>query len=447
MEQLLNPRRSLISNKVSFLIAGAAIAAWAPLIPFIKERFALSENQLGSLLLCVGIGSILASPVAGVITSRCGCRLPIYLASLIWGVCLIAVSFLQNIYMLAGTLVIFGMAAITLEIVSNINGSLLEKLTGHNVMSGLHALYSVGSLTGSAGVTFILGAKFGIEVAAISAACCLWLLLLIGGRSLVKNAKMFTDDYAIHVSPIETDSTAPTNSIVQTTSPIASQASESKESKNTKQAHSAMQTSQSEQKSESLTEQAPSKTRYITNSSVLLVGLMLFIIYLLEGAMLDWSGVFLFEVRNLPIEQGGYGFAAFAVTMVVFRMLGDRMVEKFGRRLIIVCGTLLIFVSLTLAVIVPSAWLSILCFALAGMGSSNVIPQLVSFAGKIEEVPMHVAVTLVNAIGFTGVLAGPALIGFLAHLITLSYTFVFLGCLVLVVGLISFILMRKKTIA
>lgn len=153
--------------------------------------------------------------------------------------------------------------------------------------------------------------------------------------------------------------------------------------------------------------------------------------------MLDWSGVFLVENRNLALENSGYGFAAFSVSMVVFRFLGDRLVVVFGRRRIIVLGTLLVCFSLNLAVLLHSVELSILCFALAGIGSSNVIPQLVSFAAQIKAVPMHVAVTLVNTIGFTGVLAGPALMGFLAHAITLPYTFMSLGGLILVVTLIS----------
>lgn len=418
MVKTLNPRRSLISNKVSFLIAGAAIAAWAPLIPFIKERFALDENQLGTLLLCVGVGSIMASPLAGFITARFGCRLPIYVASFLWGVCLIAISLLHNIYLLAATLILFGMVAITLEIVSNINGTLLEKLSGHSVMSGLHALYSVGSLTGSAGVTFVLGAQFGIEVAAIFAVGSLWALLLIGGRHLVSDAKMLAD----------TDSADSTADAGATPDASAASAANADNADNTA---SAANTS------------APAKKpRYITHPYVILIGVALFIMYLLEGGIMDWSGVFLYEVRNFPIEQGGYGFAAFAVTMTVFRMCGDRIVERCGRRLVIMGGTMLIFLSLTLTVLIPGQAVSLICFALIGLGSSNVIPQLVSFAAKIPNVPMHVAVTLVNAIGFTGMLAGPALIGFLAHWISLSYTFICLGVLVLVVTLISFRLMR-----
>lgn len=397
-----NPRSLILSNKIAFLLAGFAIAAWAPIIPFIKVRFNLDEHTLGFLLLCVGGGAFLSAPVAGLLTSRFGCRLPIFVAAFLWGVCLVSITLLQNIYILAAVLVLFGMVAVILEIISNINGTFLEKATNRNVMSGLQALYSVGSLTGSVGVTFLLGLNFGVVVSASCAVACSLLLLIIGGRHLISDANLIKN--------------AEDNDL---------QSSENKQS--------------------TTHFQQVEKPRYWANPAVLLVGMMLFIIYLLEGAMLDWSGVFLSESRSLPLEQAGYGFAAFSVTMVVFRFLGDRLVEIFGRRRIIVGGTILICISLNLAIFLNNAWVSILCFACAGIGSSNVIPQLVSFAAQIKAVPMHISVTLVNAIGFTGVLAGPALIGFLAHAITLPYTFVCLAFLVLVVAFVSLKLIVDKS--
>lgn len=463
-----NPRSLIISNKTAFLIAGFSIAAWAPIIPFIKERFGLDEHTLGFLLLCVGGGACLSAPVAGFITSRFGCRTPIFVSAFLWAACLISVSLLQNIYVLAVVLVIFGISAVELEIISNINGTFLEQVSGVNVMSGLQALYSVGSLTGSIGVTFLLNANFGVVGSVVCVCSIMLLLLILGGRNLIADASLIKNGApqqifspqnpkeestllsAEHVTQIDEYVTLQTQHETQPNESVTTQA-ENVTAQTEQDSHQTksitLQSTLSEpqlkegascQLSATLTSQKiPAKPRYWANPYVMLVGFMLFIIYLLEGAMLDWSGVFLFDERNIPLEKAGYGFAAFSVSMVIFRFLGDRLVAVFGRRRIIVGGTLIIFVSLNAAVFFKSAELSILCFALAGIGSSNVIPQLVSFSAQIKAVPIHISVTLVNAIGFTGVLAGPALIGFLAHAISLPYAFLCLAFSILLVTFIS----------
>lgn len=449
-----NPRSLIISNKTAFLIAGFSIAAWAPIIPFIKERFGLDEHTLGFLLLCVGGGAFLSAPMAGFITSRFGCRTPIFVSAFLWAACLISVSLLHNIYLLAVVLVIFGISAVGLEIISNINGTFLEQASGINVMSGLQALYSVGSLTGSIGVTFLLNANFGVVGSVVCVCTIMLLLLILGGRNLIADAALIKNG-----TPQKQVTSTPMSQ-VESAALLNEQANQSPESA-PQQIAQAPQITVSEQKSQfkqepqnALSCQHPTtlapqdsaaKPRYWANPYVMLVGFMLFIIYLLEGAMLDWSGVFLFDERNIPLEKAGYGFAAFSVSMVIFRFLGDRLVAIFGRRSIIVGGTLIIFVSLNAAVFFKNAELSILCFALAGIGSSNVIPQLVSFSAQIKAVPIHIAVTLVNAIGFTGVLAGPALIGFLAHAITLPYTFLCLAFSILLVTFISLKLIGDKS--
>ena len=178
--------------------------------------------------------------------------------------------------------------------------------------------------------------------------------------------------------------------------------------------------------------------RYLLHPTILMVSFMLFVLYLTEGAMLDWSGVFLYEERGVSLEMAGYGYAVFAIMMTTFRFLGDRLVLRMGKRRVIVIGTLIICAGFCCSALVDHLYANLLCFALIGIGSSNVIPQLVSYVAKVNDVPMHIAVTLVNSFGFTGVLIGPALIGFVAHLITLPGAFIMLGIIVLTVTFLSY---------
>lgn len=454
--------RWIRSNRMGFLAAGFAIAAWAPIIPFIKDRFALDEHGLGLLLLCVGAGSLFSSPLSGFLTSRFGCKIPIFGATITWAICIALISVINNIYLMALVLFIFGMAAVILEVVSNINGAMIEQLTGKTVMSGLHALYSLGGLTGSFGVTFILGAQAGLVVAASCVAIFMLTAVLLGGRNLFNHAQLSAEEHMpahtnanppekttatdVEVSKVATDKLSNSNN--DTESPAGDsagdsagadriaelkQTSEFKELK--QQAHQLKKAVAHAQK------EVPEKMlqkRYLLHPTILMVSFMLFVLYLTEGAMLDWSGVFLYEERGVSLEMAGYGYAVFAIMMTTFRFLGDRLVMRMGKRRVIVIGTLIICAGFCCSALVDHLYANLLCFALIGIGSSNVIPQLVSYVAKVNDVPMHIAVTLVNSFGFTGVLIGPALIGFVAHLITLPGAFIMLGIIVLTVTFLSY---------
>ncbi len=389
------------SNRVGFLAAGFAIAAWAPIIPYIKARFGLDEHGLGLLLLCVGSGSLFSSPLAGFLTARLGCKTPIFAAATLWALCLVLISVLESLPLLIVVLVLFGLAAVILEVVSNINGAMIEQVTGHTIMSGLHARYSLGGLIGSFGVTSLLGANLAVPAAAGISAAFLVVMVLWRGRSLFNQQELHPEQYQPQSASANTAAAAPAP------------------------------------------DQAFSR-RYVLHPTVLMISFMLFVLYLTEGAMLDWSSVFLVDERAMPLEQAGYGYAAFAIMMTSFRFIGDRIVLLMGRRRVIVLGTMLICLGFILAALIDHAYCSIASFALIGIGSSNVIPQLVSYVAKVKEVPMSISVTVVNSLGFTGVLLGPAIIGFLAHLITLHLTFIVLGVFILSVTALSLRYLRQN---
>ncbi|HIV56255.1 MAG TPA: MFS transporter [Candidatus Anaerobiospirillum stercoravium] len=403
------------SNRVGFLAAGFAIAAWAPIIPYIKARFGLDEHGLGLLLLCVGSGSLFSSPLAGFLTARLGCKIPIFAAATLWALCLVLISVLESLPLLIVVLVLFGLAAVILEVVSNINGAMIEQVTGRTIMSGLHARYSLGGLIGSFGVTSLLGANLAVPTAAGISAAFLVVMVLWRGRSLFNQQELHPEQYQ-----------APSTNA----SACAAVNADARGSANTAAAAPAP-------------DQAFSR-RYVLHPTVLMISFMLFVLYLTEGAMLDWSSVFLVDERAMPLEQAGYGYAAFAIMMTSFRFIGDRIVLLMGRRRVIVLGTMLICLGFILAALIDHAYCTIASFALIGIGSSNVIPQLVSYVAKVKEVPMSISVTVVNSLGFTGVLLGPAIIGFLAHLITLHLTFIVLGVFILSVTALSLRYLRQN---
>ena len=154
--------------------------------------------------------------------------------------------------------------------------------------------------------------------------------------------------------------------------------------------------------------------------------------------------MFLSSERGVDISMAGYGYSAFAVAMTVCRLTGDKIVMKMGRRRVLLLGALCIFSGYCVVVYCSMAIASLCGFALIGVGASNIVPQLISYIASRKEMPMHLSVTWVNAIGFAGILCGPALIGFLAKVISLEYTFLCLACAVVAVGLGSFYLLAPK---
>ncbi|MGH7244091.1 MAG: MFS transporter [Phycisphaerales bacterium] len=160
MSQAAEPGKHLLSSasaatRIVFFLSGVCVAAWAPLIPFVKSRFELSDGQLGVLLLCLGIGSIAAMPLAGALTQRLGCRRVIS-ASLVLAWCLLSlITVIGRVDVMAVALLFFGAAMGIIDVAMNIHAVLVERESGRAMMSGFHGLWSVGGIAG-AGLSSLL---------------------------------------------------------------------------------------------------------------------------------------------------------------------------------------------------------------------------------------------------------------------------------------------------
>ena len=161
-----------------------------------------------------------------------------------------------------------------------------------------------------------------------------------------------------------------------------------------------------------------------------------------EGAVLDWSAVFLTAVRNIDPATAGFGYVAFAVTMTVGRLTGDRVVHRLGATRVVLFGSLLAASGFLLAILAPSWMLSIIGFGLVGAGASNVVPVMFSAAGRQHVMPTHLAVAAITTMGYAGVLLGPALLGFVAKATTLSFALGLLAALLVAVAMTARVVTR-----
>ena len=168
---------------------------------------------------------------------------------------------------------------------------------------------------------------------------------------------------------------------------------------------------------------------------VLLIGAVCFVMFLAEGAMLDWGAVFLDQSKGMDPAHAGVGYVAFALAMTVARLTGDRVVQMIGPMRAVVAGALVAFTGFAVIVLAPSATASLAGFVLVGIGCANIVPVMFSLAGRQTAMPESLAIPAVTTLGYAGVLAGPALLGFLAQGTSLVFAFWCLGIAVLSVTL------------
>jgi len=175
----------------------------------------------------------------------------------------------------------------------------------------------------------------------------------------------------------------------------------------------------------------------VPHGIVLLLGAVCFIVFLAEGAVLDWSAVYLTEYRGLSEARGGLGFACFAATMTLGRLTGDRIVARLGQQRVVFTGALVAATGILLTVWGGSWELALVGYALVGMGCANIVPVMFSAIGRQTAMPQVLAVPAVTTLGYMGVLAGPASIGGIAHHSSLEVAFIVVAIAMLAVAAVS----------
>ncbi|MHB0820261.1 MFS transporter [Stutzerimonas stutzeri] len=344
--------------RVGFFMAGFGLSIWAPLVPYVRGRIEMSDALFGSLLLCIGVGSLTWMPLSGMLVNRRGIR-PVVLASvLLLALALAGVALTDSLWVLALALFCFGGSLGVIDVVLNIQGVLIERETGRRHMSNFHGMFSLGSICGALALTLALTLGLAPETATL-----LMITLIVLANLLV--APGFLRDRG----------PAGGMAFVRPT------------------------------------------------GMVLLVGIMCFVVYLAEGAVLDWSALYLTERKALDTTMGGLGYASFALMVTIGRFAGAPLVNALGTARVIGFGGLLAALGIAIGLVTEHWAFALLGYGLCGLGCANVSPVLISSLSRQQVVPVHQAVTAATTIGFAGVLAGPALMGVIAHYASLTFAF------------------------
>lgn len=372
-----------LSTRFSFFGLGFATAAWAPLIPFAQQRLHFNHADFGLLLLCSGLGAMLAMPATGKIVQRIGCRVPIGFSLLLLAVLLPSLSLWTSPLMMAITLFLFGTAAGSLGVALNIQAVVVEKNSLKSLMSGFHGMASLGGLAGVLTITALLALSISSVMSAFAVSL---LLVIIVFLSVPYNIK------------------AVENTLLEASSKVK----------------------------KSIRQRLPQPL-------IILIGIACFIIFMTEGAAMDWSGIYLTQQYGVNAAFAGLAYTFFAIAMTTGRFTGDYLIRYFGEKKLLTYSAICATLGLALVSIAPYWWLVLVGYTLVGTGCSNIVPIMFSRAGRQTVMPSAVALSCVSTMAYTGILVGPAFIGMVSELIGLSTVFMALsGLLLLIVALNRF---------
>ncbi|MCA1176089.1 MULTISPECIES: MFS transporter [unclassified Pantoea] len=363
-------QRVNMGTRIVFLIAGLCMSAWAPLVPYASQRLALSGASLGGLLLCLGMGSLAAMPITGALIARVGGRRVMLCSTLVVLAILPLLTQLNEMWLMAVALMIFGAGLGMLDVAMNLQAVEVEKAAGKPMMSGFHGFFSLGGIIGAGSVSLLLASGLS-PLQAVAVVMLLIVVLLVISLPTLMTERLHQPDQPWLVIP---------------------------------------------------------------RGWVAFLGLLCFILFLAEGAVLDWSALLLLQNAGMDVAHAGLGYAIFSVAMTIGRLTGDKVIQRFGRYPVMVTGALAAAAGMTLAVLLPWPQIALLAFLLVGFGLANTVPMLFNAAGNQHDMPSNLAISAMTTLGYAGILSGPALIGFISQWLSLSGAFLLIALLLLAVA-------------
>lgn len=344
------------ANSAIFLCSGLGIGAWAASIALLQARLDLSDGALSLVLLGFAAGAVLSMPITGMLAPRVGVARATRFAALAFALALFGPGLAPGLPVLIATAFALGLTNGALDVSMNGLASGIETRWGAPIMSSFHAAFSVGGLGGAA-----LGAAMATRSSPWISAMSLVAIVNIAGTALAWRALR---DPAPAPGPAASGFAWPDRAALWLCGCVA-------------------------------------------------LGL------LCEGAVGDWSAVYLANELSAPPSLAAAGYASFSAMMIVGRLSGDWFVARFGQARTVRYGGVASALGMAGALVAPYPLASAICFGLVGLGISNVVPIVFGAAARVGPSPAA-GVAMAASAGYSGLLLGPVLIGALATLFGLK---------------------------
>lgn len=372
------PRRSssvlvqaqLFSLPVVFALFGLIMGSWAGRIPALAAGVNVSHAALSMVLLCGGLGAVISYPISSFLMGRFGARKTIMIAGLALLCVLVSIGMAPDVSRLMMAVLMLGITASTFDVAMNSAAARREKQSGKSEMSRLHGLCCAGGL---------VGATLGSLMASMKIAPATHFLMLAGPLAVV---------LWLAVNLLEADEVG---------------------------------------------EKVEKKKFALPRGPLVLLGLLGFFGSMAEGSIADWSGVFLKEHFGASDGLAPLALSAFSMMMLMSRMVGDTLKERYGAKRLLTSGALVAASGLFFAVLAPNAYVALGGFAIAGVGLALVFPFVFSAAGAQGPA----ALAAVASMAYSGSLMGPPAIGAVAHFVGMQAAIAYVGGLSLVIAVVA----------
>ncbi|MEU8571092.1 MFS transporter [Streptomyces pathocidini] len=343
-----------------FAVHGAVTGSFATRVPWIQDHAGISAGQLGLALAFPAIGASVAMPLAGRISHRFGVRTALRGLLALWTLSLVLPAFSPHLVALCGALFVYGATAGMADVAMNAVGVELEKRLDRSILSGLHGMWSVGALAGSAAGTMAAHAELDARAHLSAAAAVLTLLGLAACQGVLD----------LRGEP----------------------------------------------------EEHPPPRFALPPKSALAIGAVGFCAVFAEGASLDWSAVYLRDAIGTSAGLAAASTTAFACTMAVARLVGDAVVDRFGPVRTVRAGGVCATAGGVLVVTAANPAMAMAGFALLGVGVAVVVPLAFAAAGRSGPAPSQ-AIAGVATITYASGLIAPSAMGSIADATSLTVSF------------------------
>ncbi|EYF05295.1 major facilitator superfamily MFS_1 [Chondromyces apiculatus DSM 436] len=361
-----------------FCMNGAVVAHWYARIPAVKERLQASDGALGLVLLAPALGAMICMPIVGALTGRLGSRRLTLACGVFLSACTCVLATAPSLPLLALALLAWGGGGGGLDVSMNGQGVAIERTYGRPIMSSFHAAFSGGGMAGAVIGGRLADAGISPEAHLLGAGLFSMAVILAASRFLLRSAGKV---------------------------PVADAAG-----------------------------QAPPGSAWPPRwlLSLGIIGLCCFIG---EGAMAEWSAVYLRQNLGTSEAYATTGFAAFSLMMAVGRLCGDRLTQRFGPRALVASGGWLAASSLGIGLLLGTPLAAVIACGCVGAGLSTVAPLAFGAAGRNSDNPGR-AIATVTTVSYFGFFLGPPLIGLVSQAFSLR-----VGLGVVVVGAMVFALL------
>lgn len=363
-----------------FFIQGLVYSSWASRIPDIKGGLGLDEGQFGAVLLALPAGQLAAMMLSGYLVNRFGSRVVLGLAAILYPLALINLSLAANLWQFVLFGFLFGTCGNLSNISVNTQGVGVERLYGTSIMGGFHGVWSIASF---------FGGVLGMGMVALGFTPTIHFSLVLG--------------IASGLLLVFYRSTLPRD---RKPAPVPSA-------------------------------DGGRKPNVFRNRYILILGAIGCSSMMCEGAMFNWSGIYFKEVIRPDPRWINVGYIAFTFAMTCGRFMAGRVVTRYGVVRVMQAGGLTILVGLLIAALFPGVVTSAIGLALVGIGTSAIVPLCYSMAGRAVSIPTGSAIAGVSSISFLGFLIGPPLIGGIAQISNLRYSFALVALFGLVIALLA----------